>query len=668
MRSPTIHVRKASESRTSQSQTQTQSGTAQSTFQSTASYGRTVSRSGTGLRTRSHAHSNSLGNSTYRTTSGESSGFGHSHTRSQSLGKSAFKLVVSTASSAAAFCGFASSASDRGSASPTSEKQNAIDHAILSPGTRVIRLEDQIRADDKRPENGNLIVVSPPANRNGHSSPTPSGTSGSAEGVGLAITKSDDHSQQPGREPVRFAAHPYAQNVGYATLPSSLSRFPKALDASPPPPKQRDIEENVNRHRQPVQVYPYAQPGHPYASASARTPHRPRHLMIPSPSRGGMFAELTPGHVREVAPEDIRYSPDIPTPSVIIDTSPPRNRQIASENAALASSSGHPYTVDPKRTSELVFGEALLHTMRRVSVDSSLGDYNPEWEARTTERSPDSAVDDIVRTHMVGSPNGVPGQSSSRPNARHQMSGGEVSNHTSASSPPDQLMPPAFRRNVSDSSAVGHNSLGTHHGNSSGSSPGMISHDSSPPLSPRPINTSEDLERFRDLFYRPSYSSDSREDVSRPTMSRRPSGSIPFDVSSRSTRSGLSTLARQLSQDLEEMRREYMGSRDELSEIDEQRVWGSRPGGLQSSRPSDARGTPNIVTAHLASPEDSSPRSQYDSPMRLPIDTSFVDPSTNVPEDVESSRASSILELPNAYGGQDATGKFDQTSQHNYVF
>ncbi len=182
----------------------------------------------------------------------------------------------------------------------------------------------------------------------------------------------------------------------------------------------------------------------------------------------------------------------------------------------------------------------------------------------------------------------------------------------------------------------------------------MVSHESSPPLSPRPINTNEDLERYRDLFYRPTERTTvNLDDYGRsPIMSRLPSGSIPFDVSSQSsrsalTRSGLSDLARQLSEDLEELRRERGST---VSDTDSQK-WGRRFGGLRGSRPEDLV-DPNVVLAQLASGNDSP--GPHHSPLHLPIDTSFVSPSTNIPEDIESSRASSILEasIPDHPGGK----------------
>ena len=106
---------------------------------------------------------------------------------------------------------------------------------------------------------------------------------------------------------------------------------------------------------------------------------------------------------------------------------------------------------------------------------------------------------------------------------------------------------------------------------------------------------------------------------------------------------------RQVSEELEEMRNEYGSASQDDEPAYEPRMWGRRHGGLRGPRPADdhaGRESPNVVLARFTSGSSSTGRSGYDSPLRLPIDTSFVSPSTNIPEDIESSRASSILELP----------------------
>ncbi|GJE85336.1 hypothetical protein PsYK624_014150 [Phanerochaete sordida] len=652
-RPPTIHVRSASGSKASHhthSQSQTQSATAHGTFQSMAS--RPFSRSGTGSRTmRSHAHSNSVGNTVSTARSDEvpsaaGGGSSNGHSRNHSFGKSAFKIVVSTANSAAAFCGLTSPTGEKGLVTPLDENPGTMDNGFQTTGTRNIRLQDQMRAEQARsPGSDHLLVIAPNSptgmvNPNS-SSPTPSGMSGSGE-VGIAILPPDDSSRQyRGREPIRIPAHPYAQGSGYAPHPV-LSTSPESYTPSSPTRANRAVEEpHVNMHRQPVQVHPYAQ-AHPYA-----TPTRPRPPNLSIPLNDTLYAELSPGHVREVNPEDIRYSPEIPPPTVVT----------GKQSLQQLRGAAHPYAEESKRTSELVFGDVLMRTMRRPSIDSGIGtsDYGEherevDWRDRTTEPEAD-AVEDIVRIHGASGSRGDVRSTDTRPSPYTVNSGGMQSNHTVASSPIGHVNPPTFRRMATDGSGSGsgRGSLGPRLGHSSGSSPGMVSHDSSPPLSPRPLDdTPDDLERFRNLFYRPSNSNSSESmahAADRPGVgSRRPSGSIPFDVSSRSTRSGLSTLARQLSEDLEDLRNLYTSQDSEDVSSDEPRMWGRRHGGLTGPRSDDLHDEPpNMVLARFNT--SSSHRSGYDSPVRLPIDTSFVAPTTNIPEDVESSRASSVFEM-----------------------
>ncbi len=657
-RPPTIHVRGPSVSKVRvRSQSQTQSATAQGTVQSTIS--QVFSRSGS--RTRSHAHSNSVGNSTHKSTS-DGSGSGGGHSRSQSVGKSALRMVVSSASNAAVFCGLGYN-SDRGTLTPLSEKETAMEGALRNPGTKIIHLQDQIQPGGKGGENDNLVVLSSPSaalamvNRSGMNgvSPTPSALSGSGEGVGIAISSpSEELNRQLGREPIRIPTHPYAQSFSYAQRQPVLTQSPESYHFPPSPPAPAEISavtEEHNKQRQPIIVHPYAQPGHPYAAAPSQPRYAvPQHLKIPPRVPNGMFVEFSPGHVREFAPGDLQYSPDIPTPTVVQ----------TSQRQPLLSSSSHPYAPASKRMSELGFGEALMHTMRRTSTDSGLGISEPsiygtevDWERPVTDVSPGSAADDIALIHGIMRSSSEPTYlgTGKRPATQRDASGGVLSNNTLASSPPEHVNPPDFRRTASAVSGGHLSFLAANSSSGSGSSPGMISHDSSPPLSPHPINTNEDLERFRDLFYRPrdSQSIASLDDFIRPALSHRPSSGIPIDVSSESsrsalTRSGLSDLARQLSEDLEELRQER-GSGIE-SEVDlPPSMWGRRYGGLRGPRPDDmtTMDDPNVVLAQLTS-TSGSPEVNT-SPLRLPIDTSFVSPITNIPEDVESSRTSSILEL-----------------------
>ena len=129
-----------------------------------------------------------------------------SHTRSHSLGKSAFKI----AASAAAFCGLTNPVGEKGVLTPDDEKAEALEGAIYGPGTKRIHLRDQIRAEEARNhEETAQMAASPSAmlnmlNRSNGVSPVPSAFSSSREAVGIAITSPsiEQHSPQQHREPI----------------------------------------------------------------------------------------------------------------------------------------------------------------------------------------------------------------------------------------------------------------------------------------------------------------------------------------------------------------------------------------------------------------------------------------------------------------------------------
>ena len=617
------------------------------------------------------------------------------HGRNHSLGKSALRIVRTTANTAAGFCGINGSASDderdKGRAA-IDEKGAAIEEALRHDGTKIIHLRDQVIRD--RGRDGAVVVISPPHSTTlrvgeqglgpgGSSgvSPTPSGQSTSAEGIGIAISSPIPQEDPYEKEPIRIPDHPYAQGAGaysyFDHMPGRAPILPSARAAqqadSAPSPTSTTGGDSVTRHRQPVKVHPYSpysQVQHPFAAITGTDPgpsYRPvkswtnKHLDVYSPnSNSTMFAELSPGTIREILPDEIQYSPYIPTPPI-------RVNELA---ASTGPTTTHPYASSNNRLSEWGFADALSQTLRpRSSVDSGLGTSEAHEIPAVPDRptfnrvlddsddlvviSPDDDGEDDMadmlhphsRFHSNLDPTGRP-----RPKLSRETTQGS-SNHTIASSPPSSINPPAFRP---DTLTLARDRSYT----SSGSSPGVVSTQSSPPLSPRPINSSDDLERFRDLFYRPPESrTPSSEDVPPPPppLERRPSAtaSIPIELNARSTRSlsGLTTLARQLSANMEEMQdREQELELEEAEEAGSERaspMWGARYGGLAGQRPDDLGPDPPGVLSHSSS-RSGYLRDEAQSPLRLPLDDEMVlsQPVDVVPEDVESSRASSMLELP----------------------
>ncbi|KZT66249.1 hypothetical protein DAEQUDRAFT_813694 [Daedalea quercina L-15889] len=685
-RPPTVHVR-LQESKSQGFRSSEEAGTGTLTSGGVGVSTFTSHSHGHG-HTRSHAHSNSVGTATSSHGRTEESfmwggsGAGH-HQRSHSLSKSALRLVKNTASTAAGFCGFTSvERVDEGGrekvGTPVDEKagtSDMLESALRRQDTRVLRIQDQVSRDGNHDNVVLITPASPPEHGVAHTtwtgpgsanglSPVPSAMSSSGEGpVGIAIstpTPSDEVNRQHygGRERLRFPAHPYAQG---ATFPMRSSSPEPGRAATRPPDPQHDGligDDALERRRQPVLVHPYApfaQTNHPYASVSPSAgwvkpePHNPlvqptvrvvtpaeddsQEVELPADKANSMYAELTPGHIREFKPEELRYSP-------FIMVRPVEQQQKGESLSPLAQS--HPYSAQSKRLSEWDFAGALTETMRdRGSVDSGLGTSESLEHLRDTERIALHADASGSYHHPVL--DDLPPVPLEDPSERLHLSMGRdaarsSSNHTFASSPMEFVNPPSFRVQPTEDRLT---SKARSH--SSGSSPGVISHDSSPPLSPRSLAATDDLERFRDLFYQPPPRPETPEEprdesVRRHLPSRQPSSS----VSTRSV-SGLTTLARQLAEDLDEIR---LMSQDSIDDSEASPMWGRRFGGLRGQRPEDVGPHPNIVLSGPSS-DVSTPPQASSPPLRFPIDqnASLAAPTINVPEDVEeSSRASSIIE------------------------
>lgn len=623
-RAPVIHVREPDSAMRSRHE------------QSISGIGTFSSQSQT-ARTLSHTHSNSLGN-----TDSHKSPSRESHARNHSLSQSALKLVRTTATNAAGLCGYV----DDEEQTPIDERANPLDAARnAGQASRLPKTRETIDRED-----GSVIVIPPqhppasvafvntgwPAedvNNYCGVSPTPSGLTSSGEGVGIAISSpSEDHSRQHYDTPIRLPAHPYAQGVTYAyksagsdylSIPSAPHTHSQPLDTSG--------GDSMTAYRQPVLVHPYsyAQNNHPFAPAREAPRDDTAQYAIDrrAPS---LYAELTPGYVREFLPEDIQYSPYVATPDII-------------EQPSLRD---HPYA-DPRsnRNSELGFADALTRTLRRTgSADSGLG-TSEHGPVPANDGSADTAGSSVTQGgRHLDEPTTSPVTprrnfgATLRPSLPSRQ-GTQWSNHTLASSPPNSINPPAFRQ--SPESAVG---IGGIQEQSSGSSPAMISHDSSPALSPRPINFSDDLERYRDLFFQPVSRSGSPSAADRPVVppeSRDGASDITSQL--KRTASGLAHLARQLHEDLEEFQYRPRLSADSM-DTHSSPIWGRRYGGLRGGQRGDTT-DPNIILSRSSS--HSPPGGIV--PLRLPAEHPSADHElvamSDIPEDVHSTRGSSDLEL-----------------------
>lgn len=140
---------------------------------------------------------------------------------------------------------------------------------------------------------------------------------------------------------------------------------------------------------------------------------------------------------------------------------------------------------------------------------------------------------------------------------------------------------------------------------------------SSPPISPPPLGNFDDMDNFRDLFYRPGKASTDTD----------ASSTIASNPNRRTASSGLTTLTRQLSQELAQLQHVSHGGVMVRSESDQPNSLSNLHFVLESD--------------HLGA----DPRLAHPAPLQLPPHKiQAFQPSGNLPEDVASSRASSPLE------------------------
>ncbi|TFK48891.1 hypothetical protein OE88DRAFT_1737117 [Heliocybe sulcata] len=603
----------------------------------TTSWKTTTATSHARTHSHSHSHSHSLSQ-----TSHDKRG----HSRNESWGKSALKA----AKSAAALCGIDSSDN---LVTPVAERPTGPLDDV--DGTRIVQFGETTNSAGER-----VIVVGPAANggvfspasaalaivsaEGGRaepigvpaSSPTPSGLSVPASNVGIALSSpppSDDHSK--GQEPIRFPAHPYALygNPNSRPEPETAHPVPPKADYAGPhlsspqvafPLPLADVSDVAIRHRLPphVIVHPYAQGSYPYPVAPPEPGSRPHNAHLPSGKMDGLISEERNGLLSDKAIDSARFY---------------RTGDLRHAYANKHQSSG----------SVLGIGEALSYTLRRRgSRDSGLG--TSEGHGLFASRDLEEDRLEILRNHaglgVAGSSEQLVSIPSSGPKGnrppflqRPTHSSEPLSNHTVASSPLESHYnrDPSFP-NVPEIPRR--------------SSPEVMSLASSVQYSPPGFGGSDDLERYRDLFYRPSPNETSRTPSSeklKEVLARDPSGTAPVDghISPRArTGSGFTTLARQLSQELEALKDDADSRRPKSYESSP--MWSSQVGGLKAPRPLYSTFESGHQRENGLGSIDHSPH-MTTLPLRLPSDrgnSSTLEPSMNIPEDVESSRASSILE------------------------
>lgn len=330
-------------------------------------------------------------------------------------------------------------------------------------------------------------------------SPTPSGSNDIHMGVAITTTPVPDDALD--RESLTMYAHPYASAGKYvfssnaADGPSrNLPTQPVGEGADRVAQSNDGAKSNITPNYVPMVSHPYARAISPDAGfAIARTRDDSR-----VPVQDTMWAQVSPGVIREIVAEDLKYSPFM------------ADRRRADED----------------ETVEL--GDAL--TYDRNGRDSGLG----------------SSEGHIVHPYVPSSTPPVDSPRVHREPVRYDV--------TRPARPPLARAPTSgsgFVKAVLPSSELlpSRQSYEEPHSNSS-----------SPTPSPRSIGSPHDLEQFHDLFYKPSYTRDQSPNIVTEKRSLSPTSSLKWEMANRGhlsrTGSGLTSLARKLSEEYEQLEKE----------------------------------------------------------------------------------------------------------------
>ncbi|KAJ7596697.1 hypothetical protein C8J56DRAFT_1021201 [Mycena floridula] len=443
-----------------------------------------------------------------------------------------------------------------------------VDSALTPPEER---LEGALRTEHTkviRLADPALISVdrgspSPGSSRPG-TSPTPSGISDSRVGIALSTPPLDDN-----RDHIRMPAHPYAQGglYTYNDNPDRASEYAGAHPTSPISAPE-SAKNEVSRHRFPPQASV-----HPYAQASFRDSYQGEHRIVPQvrvdsdvPAEAKMWAPFSAGLVREVLPHEIQYSP------------------------YMSERSSSPAGDDDGIVDTIGVGEALVYgVQKRRSKDSGLGTSEGHASATPAESSGFRVQRKPVQYDVT------------RPGLKFLSPTLDTIHSVEA-----HLTPPTSTPEHSNSP-----------------SPGDTAQSSD---IEQLMENSDDIEHFRDLFYRPSGSVVTMDPITPPIITR--TSSFPWDPAQGHGRtgSGLTSLARQLSEELE-----YASSNDARSSMSTfARRHPLTDSGLHFVVSDKAESTSLVdASGQAAALHDGVPAFR---------------PSPNIPEDVESSRASSIME------------------------
>ncbi|KAG6820393.1 hypothetical protein H0H93_001163 [Arthromyces matolae] len=454
------------------------------------------------------------------------------------------------------------------------DTDNKLESAIRGDNTKVIRL-----VDPALPRNPSPFTSD---------SPTPSGSVVSDANIGIALTTPPLVDSPPDVENVHMRSHPYAQGGMYSfsggparneTEPdlstymvASKSGHTPEPNKSPSPDSTRGVQDGLTS----MSYHPYAQQFSSRSSyiLEAKDPYSD----VPEPSK--IRAQLSPGVVRDVPSEDIQYLPfnsehgDEPELNKYS-----RNSQVINDTVGVA--------------------EALAFAVKDNGLVANRGQADGNAHRLASTSAPKRIYRQPVQYNAARPPHLLlPQRKVLEP----------YSAHTFASSPllhqqqsPRPLNPDDHQFQMEPTSV----------------SPPILS----PSQSPHFFSGPDDLTGFYDLFYDPNHRA-----LQKITTSSSTSGSEIRVESHRRTESGLTSLTRQLNEEIEQLaleQRENQNSRSSMTDS-------------QISEALKNAGSPlRFIFEETSLP--GSPGQHMISPFQ---------PSSNfIPEDVESSsRASSPLE------------------------
>ena len=535
-----------------------------------------------------------------------------SHSRNHSRGDSWSKPTVKMTMSTAAICGFPTTEDEvtvRSVLEAGDARAASLEGAIKRDGTKVIRLADPVHLPvDRGPP------INPSPDSSIRLSPSPSNGSDRRVGIALGTPPLRDDQSDSSFHP----SHPYARGGLSFSVPgpSSQSRIDRGAEFAGPHPSINSgvdisqIPDALARHKLPPHLYL-----HPYGQAFSRDSYLDQNGLLAqyrsgseTPHQNKMWAQLSPGVLREVLPNDIQYSPFTP------------------EN-----------NISPVSASSR---DSILQINDTIGVGETLANAERVRRSQASRPGTNDADADVIPISQV---DGDKQSQSTLPELEPRTIRQPIEYNLALPEDSDALLKPSLANQIVSSPLKQHSPKPLSLSDRAATSPTVTSTSSSPPLTPCRLGSPNDLESFQDLFYRPS------NDLQRtPMEAALPDTPSPPHISTaswdRSVRrhkaeSGLTSLARQLSQEFELMTRE----RERSSQ------YSSIQSPTRQQRGSISR-QPTVRSLEFVFEEASlsEPVPELD---RHAIQA--FQPSDSLPEDVESFRASSVIETTDA---EDETG------------